>query len=424
LDGRVYICGGHTDADENVADAHIYNPVDDSYTKVMDLPSGRRDHACAPLLDGRVYICGGYNDDGENMADAHIYNPATDTYTKVVDLPSARSDHACAPLLDGRVYSCGGCDDEYRADIYNHVTDTYTKVMDLPSGRYDHASAMLSDGKVYICGGYTEGYGAGRTAAYILRPIDKLPPIPIVGGSFRAKSAVLDAWLASAEPVLLSAQRGIDMSQREVRKVTDARLARSRDRVRNTQNQADGGRRRTLQKAQTEHDEAVVEATRTRDAVVEKANRQRDAAVATAARRREAAEEEADKAVEEALNEANAARERAETEANGMRDKALAEIPTANLLEMESSVRTVREEAQEHRQLAGILENQGASPAPPPARPESHHCVVCTDKDATHAVVPCGHKCMCLDCSGILVARGDPCPVCCGVLGSMLKVHE
>ena len=47
-------------------------------------------------------------------------------------------------------------------------------------------------------------------------------------------------------------------------------------------------------------------------------------------------------------------------------------------------------------------------------------CVVCLDSEATHAMVPCGHLCVCSDC-------GDPtrlynCPMCRGRIERIMKI--
>merc|ERR1712039_893925 len=39
-------------------------------------------------------------------------------------------------------------------------------------------------------------------------------------------------------------------------------------------------------------------------------------------------------------------------------------------------------------------------------------CCVCLDKAKTHALLPCGHLCACMDCSAFLAARNSACPVC------------
>jgi len=39
-------------------------------------------------------------------------------------------------------------------------------------------------------------------------------------------------------------------------------------------------------------------------------------------------------------------------------------------------------------------------------------CCVCLDRSKSHALLPCGHLCACMDCAAFLAARASPCPVC------------
>jgi hypothetical protein len=39
-------------------------------------------------------------------------------------------------------------------------------------------------------------------------------------------------------------------------------------------------------------------------------------------------------------------------------------------------------------------------------------CVVCDDEAATHAFIPCGHKCVCSTDAAEMIRRGMPCPMC------------
>lgn len=47
-------------------------------------------------------------------------------------------------------------------------------------------------------------------------------------------------------------------------------------------------------------------------------------------------------------------------------------------------------------------------------------CVACTVAEKTHALIPCGHKCLCLYCLNLLcLAR---CPICNELFTSYLRV--
>ena len=39
-------------------------------------------------------------------------------------------------------------------------------------------------------------------------------------------------------------------------------------------------------------------------------------------------------------------------------------------------------------------------------------CVVCIDEESTMVLLPCGHKCLCGNCSKILTSSRQPCPLC------------
>ena len=58
----------------------------------------------------------------------------------------------------------------------------------------------------------------------------------------------------------------------------------------------------------------------------------------------------------------------------------------------------------------GRIEQRGTMGQPEGLKrePSSNQCVICMDKKATHAVVPCGHQCLCPDCALFV----EKCPMC------------
>ena len=64
------------------------------------------------------------------------------------------------------------------------------------------------------------------------------------------------------------------------------------------------------------------------------------------------------------------------------------------------------------------------SPAVPPEQTyRSELCVICLDAKADHAVVPCGHVCLCKSCSA-LVRRNGYCPVGRCIVGNIVIVED
>jgi len=51
---------------------------------------------------------------------------------------------------------------------------------------------------------------------------------------------------------------------------------------------------------------------------------------------------------------------------------------------------------------------------------EEGNCVVCKNRRANHIIIPCGHQCLCHNCS---YAIGDTCPYCKSLLTSINKVY-
>lgn len=43
---------------------------------------------------------------------------------------------------------------------------------------------------------------------------------------------------------------------------------------------------------------------------------------------------------------------------------------------------------------------------------EITECVVCLSADSTHIMIPCGHRCMCQDCSSQIGKMHNRCPIC------------
>ena len=66
------------------------------------------------------------------------------------------------------------------------------------------------------------------------------------------------------------------------------------------------------------------------------------------------------------------------------------------------------------------------TPAPAPAPPRGA-CSICLSAPSTHAMVPCGHLCMCTGCSNMLrltPRAANRCPICRTSSTQVLKIHD
>jgi hypothetical protein len=61
-------------------------------------------------------------------------------------------------------------------------------------------------------------------------------------------------------------------------------------------------------------------------------------------------------------------------------------------------------------------------PAPPTAEEEASSCVVCMDAPPSHAMIPCGHKCMCEGC--VAEHRPNICHICRAPVTGTMRVYS
>ena len=57
-------------------------------------------------------------------------------------------------------------------------------------------------------------------------------------------------------------------------------------------------------------------------------------------------------------------------------------------------------------------------PRPASTEPATAECAICWDGDPEYAVVPCGHRCLCANCSKAV----SECPVCRGAMTAVLRI--
>ena len=217
LDGRLYVFGGYTKGTKSSKRVDVYDPYDNSWKQLADLPSAIT-HMNA-VLDGRtVWIAGGFKDGYKGYAITEVwkYDIDRNTFTAAPPLPERRAGGGLALVgrrlhyigglmpdritnaadhwrLDlradsqdavewenanempaarnqfsaisfaGKIYAIGGQfghdkgqNDQPRVDIYDPGTDSWSRGPDLP-GPHSHAegSSFLSNGRIFVVGGMT-----------------------------------------------------------------------------------------------------------------------------------------------------------------------------------------------------------------------------------------------------------------------------
>ena len=139
---------------------------------------------------------------------------------------------------------------------------------------------------------------------------------------------------------------------------------------------------------------------------------------------------EAKTMIEQAKTEqAERARAAAEEAEAAAAVKAAAAAERARVAAEAEAVEAVKRQLLEERLAALALETQqvqaelGSSSGTSHSDAEQTMCVVCFDAPKDHAIVPCGHICVCARCAEQLTKTRTPtCPVCRGTIRETMKV--
>ena len=221
LDDMLYLFGGYTDGPTSIKHVDVFDPKDNSWKQLKDLPSAIT-HFNA-VLDGRtVWFAGGFKDGypGKAISEVWNYDIDKDAYTAAPSLPESRAagglalvgrhlhyiggllpdrdtdspDHwmfdltnpdagwnTRAPMpaprhpfgtvtFEGKIYTMAGQFhhdsgqlDQPRVDIYDPEADSWSTGPALPHG-HSHAegSTFIHGGRIYIIGGHATPEGGRK----------------------------------------------------------------------------------------------------------------------------------------------------------------------------------------------------------------------------------------------------------------------
>jgi N-acetylneuraminic acid mutarotase len=165
--GFLYVIGGESSTGV-LADLQRYDPVMDTWTTLMSMPTARAGAAAAVIDDG-IFVIGGRQSingpcsGGPYLATVEKYDIDTNTWSPVAQLPTPRSDLA-AVARGGKIFVFGGCSSTGvtgEVDMYDPQTNTWTTgLMPMPTARASLVAGRSGD-TVYAIGG-TNGVSASN----------------------------------------------------------------------------------------------------------------------------------------------------------------------------------------------------------------------------------------------------------------------
>ena len=168
INGTLYAVGGVDDSHTPVATNEAYDPKTNTWSEKAPMLTARHHHTSA-VVDGKLYSIGGrilgngvesqINEALSNLNDNEMYDPLNDSWTVMEQMPTKRSGIATAASpADGNIYVFGGqsMDGAFdNTEKYNPKTNNWTTEQPMPNGRLGLMAAPLDD-RIFVIGGKTD----------------------------------------------------------------------------------------------------------------------------------------------------------------------------------------------------------------------------------------------------------------------------
>ena len=160
LGGYIYTVGGFDASGVVTKKVSKYDPLNDVWTSVTDLPVALSGLAVG-VVGNYMFAIGGRNSAGIAVSTVYMYDPINLTWTTKTPMNVARYNLAAA-VIGGYIYTVGGTDgtnalktveryDPY-PDIYTSSSPIWKTLSDMPTARFGLSLTLLG-GKLFAVGG-------------------------------------------------------------------------------------------------------------------------------------------------------------------------------------------------------------------------------------------------------------------------------
>jgi N-acetylneuraminic acid mutarotase len=161
INGTLYAIGG-IDVSGASNSNQAYDPKTNTWTERASMPTAR-EHLTSAVVKNKLYVIGGRQaDDGSpklNVDITEMYNPINDSWTVMEQMPTKRSGIAAAASpADNNIYVFGGqsMDGAFNnTEKYDPKMNHWTAEKPMPTARLGLTAAPLDD-KIFVIGGKTD----------------------------------------------------------------------------------------------------------------------------------------------------------------------------------------------------------------------------------------------------------------------------
>ena len=153
LNRKFYLLGGYPASRQTVRTVQVYDIASDSWELGPPLPQPNN-HGMAVSVNGRVYLIGGQTtaDDPSFVDTVYELDPASGAWVEKARMPTARSA-GVAIVQDGKIYVAGGRPPRgHDFAVYDPTTDSWQVLPNLPTQR-NHITGAAINGRIHVVGG-------------------------------------------------------------------------------------------------------------------------------------------------------------------------------------------------------------------------------------------------------------------------------
>lgn len=182
--GRIVVVGGFLENGANSRRVDVYDPPNDEWTRMPDLPVSV-DHAAAASARGRLVVVGGYGADRRPLRAAFLFDGTR--WRRLPAPPEERAAAAATATAGGIVWVVGGRTRDGLATTMLRLDLRTLRWRVLPGPRpREHLAATALGGRVYVIGGRLAGYDTNLATVQAYDPRTNgwrsLPDLPAPRG--------------------------------------------------------------------------------------------------------------------------------------------------------------------------------------------------------------------------------------------------